>query len=228
LTLFQCLFPNIAFSTTIGIAGNAGVAGKAGQAGIESASPLGQAKTKYYEMLGSNPLAAFMSTGGDIPSGYETVLNAKGQPRLGKISTTDQNRAFLNQLQEAVQTNKMEVDAAVDLYRKQFPDAEFTGKLDEVEMKLQEMEDIPVGFGRHLPWNKYYKLPKDTRLHGKTGEPLSQFRTPEGQSAQAQTNQISGAPQPSRQSPYPEYPDAYQENGAWKVVRNGQVYRIEE
>jgi hypothetical protein len=30
------------------------------------------------------------------------------------------------------------------------------------------------------------------------------------------------------QSPYPEYPDAFFENGAWKVIRDGKKYRIEE
>ena len=29
-------------------------------------------------------------------------------------------------------------------------------------------------------------------------------------------------------SPYKEYPDAFQEDGVWKVIRNGKKYRIEE
>lgn len=29
-------------------------------------------------------------------------------------------------------------------------------------------------------------------------------------------------------SPYPEYPDAFLEDGKWKVIRNGKKYRIEE
>ncbi len=33
---------------------------------------------------------------------------------------------------------------------------------------------------------------------------------------------------PETQSPYPEYPDAFQENGVWKVMRAGKKYRIEE
>lgn len=37
------------------------------------------------------------------------------------------------------------------------------------------------------------------------------------------------APAPAAQaSPYPEYPDAFQEGGVWKVMRNGQKFRIEE
>lgn len=31
-----------------------------------------------------------------------------------------------------------------------------------------------------------------------------------------------------KKSPYPEYPDAFQENGIWKVVIDGKTYRIEE
>lgn len=30
------------------------------------------------------------------------------------------------------------------------------------------------------------------------------------------------------QSPYPEYPDAFQEDGVWKVIQNGKKYRIED
>lgn len=33
---------------------------------------------------------------------------------------------------------------------------------------------------------------------------------------------------PTQKSPYPEYPDAFQENGVWKVMKNGKKYRIEE
>ena len=29
-------------------------------------------------------------------------------------------------------------------------------------------------------------------------------------------------------SPYPSYPDAYQENGNWYIWQNGNRYRIEE
>lgn len=29
-------------------------------------------------------------------------------------------------------------------------------------------------------------------------------------------------------SPYPEYPDAFFENGMWKIIRNGQKFRIED
>jgi hypothetical protein len=32
----------------------------------------------------------------------------------------------------------------------------------------------------------------------------------------------------AQKSPYSEYPDAFQENGIWKVVRDGKKYRIEE
>jgi hypothetical protein len=36
-------------------------------------------------------------------------------------------------------------------------------------------------------------------------------------------------PQETQQkSPYPEYPDAFFEDGKWKVIRNGKKYRIEE
>ena len=35
-------------------------------------------------------------------------------------------------------------------------------------------------------------------------------------------------PQTEQKSPYPEYPDAFLENGVWKVMRNGKKYRIEE
>jgi hypothetical protein len=36
-----------------------------------------------------------------------------------------------------------------------------------------------------------------------------------------------GGETPSK-SPYPDYPDAFQENGVWKVIRNGKKYKIEE
>ncbi len=29
------------------------------------------------------------------------------------------------------------------------------------------------------------------------------------------------------ESPYPEYPDAFLEDGVWKVIRDGKTYRIE-
>lgn len=32
----------------------------------------------------------------------------------------------------------------------------------------------------------------------------------------------------SEKSPFTEYPDAFKENGVWKVIRNGQKYRVEE
>ncbi len=48
---------------------------------------------------------------------------------------------------------------------------------------------------------------------------LSKLINP-GQSGQSQ----SGA----QKSPYSEYPDAFQEDGVWKVVRDGKKYRIEE
>jgi hypothetical protein len=44
---------------------------------------------------------------------------------------------------------------------------------------------------------------------GASGEPLLKRRTP-------------------AKSPYPEYPDAFFENGVWKVIRDGKKYRIEE
>ena len=31
-----------------------------------------------------------------------------------------------------------------------------------------------------------------------------------------------------QKSPYAEYPDAFQENGVWKVLRDGQKYRVED
>lgn len=36
------------------------------------------------------------------------------------------------------------------------------------------------------------------------------------------------APEKTGGSPYPEYPDAFEENGVWKVMRNGKKYRIED
>jgi len=36
-----------------------------------------------------------------------------------------------------------------------------------------------------------------------------------------------GGNENSEKSPYPEYPDAFQENGVWKVMQNGKKYRIE-
>lgn len=35
------------------------------------------------------------------------------------------------------------------------------------------------------------------------------------------------SPTVTQKSPYPEYPDAFQENGTWKVMRGGEKYRIE-
>jgi hypothetical protein len=37
-----------------------------------------------------------------------------------------------------------------------------------------------------------------------------------------------GAGQVAAESPYPEYPDAVQEDGVWKVIREGKKYRLEE
>jgi len=37
-----------------------------------------------------------------------------------------------------------------------------------------------------------------------------------------------GRAKPKQKSPYTEYPDAFQENGVWKVIKNGKKYRIEE
>lgn len=33
---------------------------------------------------------------------------------------------------------------------------------------------------------------------------------------------------PKEKSPYPEYPDAFLEDGVWKIMKNGQKFRIEE
>ena len=33
---------------------------------------------------------------------------------------------------------------------------------------------------------------------------------------------------PEQKSPYPEYPDAFLENGIWKVMQNGKKYKIQE
>ena len=38
----------------------------------------------------------------------------------------------------------------------------------------------------------------------------------------------TGGAKENAKSPYKEYPDAFQENGVWKVVRNGKKYHIEE
>jgi len=47
--------------------------------------------------------------------------------------------------------------------------------------------------------------------------------------AQPQGKLMGQAPQQSQANPYQdEYPDAFQEGGVWKVMRNGKKYRIEE
>ena len=47
--------------------------------------------------------------------------------------------------------------------------------------------------------------------------------------AQAPGKLMGQAPQQSQANPYQnEYPDAFQEGGVWKVMRNGKKYRIEE
>lgn len=37
----------------------------------------------------------------------------------------------------------------------------------------------------------------------------------------------AGVEEGKEESPYPEYPDAFEEDGVWKVIRDGKTYRIE-
>jgi len=39
---------------------------------------------------------------------------------------------------------------------------------------------------------------------------------------------VTKLPTAKTKSPYPEWPDAFLEDGTWKVIRNGKKYRIEE
>jgi len=64
------------------------------------------------------------------------------------------------------------------------------------------------------------------RYQTEAGERFQKFAEPSA-FGQEQAPSVS-AQAGQEQSPYPEYPDAFLENGVWKVTRNGKKYRIEE
>lgn len=80
------------------------------------------------------------------------------------------------------------------------------------------------------------KIPKQTIYEeiGKLGQIWEQLSVSEqlkiyedlasGIKAESILNQYKGR----TESPYPEYPDAFLENGIWKVIKDGKKYRIEE
>ena len=69
------------------------------------------------------------------------------------------------------------------------------------------------------PWQKEeYNVPTEKQL---TLEPTPNKRM--DLTSVAPTKKVF-----EQKSPYPEYPDAFQENGVWKVMQNGKKYRIEE
>jgi len=67
----------------------------------------------------------------------------------------------------------------------------------------------------------------DRQLSGKGNTDDDTEFLNEGLSPGSRTATIQEEPS-ATESPYPEYPDAVQEDGVWKVIREGKKYRLEE
>lgn len=91
-----------------------------------------------------------------------------------------------------------------------------TNKQKQEEMDallLPAQEEIVLNWFERLMW---IKRPQLFGLVGTQAERLAKKKAK------------AGIVEEPEKSPYPEYPDAFSENGIWKVIRGGETYRIED
>lgn len=187
------------------------------QVGLEAEIEKMQAQAEYY---------------GRMPRGVTGKLVIRQDPTTKKWHTylIDPTTGQITQdLGVAPPKQYLPAGIAGLLYDEELPD-------EEKPIGKKKPEIIPAGEEEFLPslFEKIKRLVKPTELKPpiptktvprKFPPPTEWLRT---QEIPAMRKELAEAQKAKAKSPYKEYPDAFLENGVWKVIRNGKKYRIEK
>ena len=146
---------------------------------------------------------------------------------LGQLVTLPSEEAFAEML--ARLTSKFDKEQAQTLRQLQFDNLDRYKKALRDWLKKPENKDATADQiyeeGRKILVH-YRKTPDQLR-----DEHLPEIEPPTKEQIESISRGIQDVltlTKTKQKSPYPEYPNAFQENGIWKVVIDGKTYRIEE